>query len=213
MHITLPSDSSRSDVLQTMDDGKRIAVPRQPIERRQSGHSGSGSYVQPSNPERTYYIVPPGMNVIFRDEYGNELKRVGDFSDDSGETDLYDEAPVELTDEFGHLVYKTGGNYTDDGSDVSDGTYRPKVVHLGQYVPPGSAIPRAASPLAISLDRRGYHRNIRLEHSEDGSFGGSQGSDRSFNPRLSHAHSEGNLNSFGPRSRYDHVRLRTIYRP
>ena len=26
MHITLPSDSSRSDVLQTLEDGKRIAV-------------------------------------------------------------------------------------------------------------------------------------------------------------------------------------------
>jgi hypothetical protein len=35
-----------------------------------------GPHVQTvSNAERTYYIVPPGMNVIFRDEYGNELKR------------------------------------------------------------------------------------------------------------------------------------------
>ena len=96
---------------------------------------------------------------------------------------------MSLTDTRAVLT-RTGGNYTDDGSDVSDGTYRPKVVHLGQYVPPGcayfipsppplprgllddgsneyidssrSAIPRAASPLAISLDRRGHHRNIRL---------------------------------------------------
>jgi hypothetical protein len=32
-----------------------------------------GSFTQSA--ERTYYIVPPGMSVIFRDEYGNELKR------------------------------------------------------------------------------------------------------------------------------------------
>jgi hypothetical protein len=48
-------------------------VPRQPIERLRLGPPGS--YGQGSNPKRTYYIVPPGMSVIFRDEYGNELKR------------------------------------------------------------------------------------------------------------------------------------------
>jgi hypothetical protein len=42
------------------------------MERRRSGN---GPYVQAANTERTYYVVPPGMNVIFRDEYGNELKR------------------------------------------------------------------------------------------------------------------------------------------
>jgi len=47
-------------------------IPRQPVERRRSGN---GSYVQAANAERTYYVVPPGMKVIFRDEYGNELKR------------------------------------------------------------------------------------------------------------------------------------------
>jgi len=153
------------------------------------------------------------MNVIFRDEYGNELKRVGDFNE-SEDPDLYDEAPVELTDELGRLVYKTGGNYIDDGSsDASEITFRPKVVHLGHYAPRGTAVPRPTRefPLTISLDRRGQHRNIRLEHSEDGSFSGSQGSERSFNPRLSHAHSEGNLAGHPPRSLFDPVRLRTIY--
>jgi len=46
-------------------------IPRQPLERRRSG----APYVQAANPERTYYVVPPGMSVIFRDEHGNELKR------------------------------------------------------------------------------------------------------------------------------------------
>jgi hypothetical protein len=45
---------------------------------------------------------------------------------------------MSLTDTWAVLT-RTGGNYTDDGSDVSDSTYRPKVVHLGQYVPHGSA--------------------------------------------------------------------------
>ena len=47
-------------------------IPRQSMEQRRSGN---GSYVQAADAERTYYIVPPGMNVIFRDEYGNELER------------------------------------------------------------------------------------------------------------------------------------------
>jgi hypothetical protein len=86
---------------------------------------------------------------------------------------MYDEAPVELTDELGRLVYKqvitpivfaarqvayysadewlrfrTGGNYVDDASsDASDITFRPKVVHLGHYAPRGSAI----LPLPLSF--------------------------------------------------------------
>ena len=47
-------------------DHHRTQIPRHPIGRGRS---------QSANPDRTYYIVPPGMNVIFRDEYGNELKR------------------------------------------------------------------------------------------------------------------------------------------
>jgi hypothetical protein len=84
---------------------------------------------------------------------------VGDFS--GGHDDAYDEAPIELTDEHGRIVYKrverhhlprgrsltdavvirTGENYTDDGSDVSEATYRPKVVHLGQFVPGSVVLP------------------------------------------------------------------------
>ncbi|KAH9963220.1 hypothetical protein BC827DRAFT_150393 [Russula dissimulans] len=115
IHVNLPSESSGTDVVQTMDNGDRIKIPRHPYERRpsRSGHAPA-SYGQPDsegsnlNPERTYYIVPPGMSVIFRDEFGNELKRlfsVGDFSD-GYDPNMYDEAPVELTDEYGRTVYK-----------------------------------------------------------------------------------------------------------
>ncbi|KAI0269285.1 hypothetical protein BC834DRAFT_621711 [Gloeopeniophorella convolvens] len=221
MHLPPTSDSSRSDVVHTLETGARITIPRHPHERGRTDHRAHGHN---GNTERTYYIVPPGMNVIFRDEYGNELKRVGDFSDD-GAVDAYDEAPVELTDEHGRVVYKTGANYTDDGSEASDTTYRPKVVHLGQYASGGSIAPRASSPITVSLDRRGHHRHIQLEHSEDGSFAGSrhsEGSERSLgSPHMSHAQSEGHPSSYPPpgasfrsgshRSSPEHIRLRTIY--
>ena len=38
------------------------------------------------------------------------------------------------------VVLRTGENYTDDGSDVSEATFRPKVVHLGQYVSNGFVV-------------------------------------------------------------------------
>ncbi|KAF8505478.1 hypothetical protein F5888DRAFT_1798494 [Russula emetica] len=238
-----------SDVVQMMDNGERIPIPRHSLERRRIAPRESYNY--DSNNKRTYYIVPPGMSVIFRDEHGNELKRqviqftpiiyVGDFSGGGDDDrDTYDEAPVELTDEQGRIVYKrvgcdyypprgksltdmilcfrTGENYTDDGSDVSEATHRPQVVHLGQYLSTGRSadIPsRSVSPITVSLDRRGYHRHIQLDPSEDGSFGGSQQeTDRSFSPpRLSHTRSEGHLAGFGSlvRPHLDQVKLRTVY--
>ncbi|KAI0301840.1 hypothetical protein B0F90DRAFT_254601 [Multifurca ochricompacta] len=119
-------------------------------------------------------------------------------------------------------ISETGENYTDDGSEASEATYRPKVVHLGQFASNGSQIPRSFSPITVSLDRHGHHRRIQLEHSEDGSFGGSQGSDRSFSPHMPHARSAGSPSGhpqpnagFGlvgnHRSHFNHVRLRTIY--
>jgi len=32
-----------------------------------------------ASPERTYYIVPPGMSVIFRDELGNDVETASPF--------------------------------------------------------------------------------------------------------------------------------------
>jgi hypothetical protein len=47
-------------------DHHRAQIPRHSVDKGRS---------RGANLERTYYIVPPGMNVIFRDEHGNELKR------------------------------------------------------------------------------------------------------------------------------------------
>jgi hypothetical protein len=47
----------------------------QAVYRKQIPRDRGRSDGRSTNLERTYYIVPPGMNVIFRDEYGNELKR------------------------------------------------------------------------------------------------------------------------------------------
>jgi hypothetical protein len=50
-------------------------IPRHPLERRRVAPRDSYDYTSDSNNKRTYYVVPPGMSVIFRDEFGNELKR------------------------------------------------------------------------------------------------------------------------------------------
>jgi hypothetical protein len=85
---------------------------------------------------------------------------VGDFSGGGNPPDMYDEAPIELTDEHGRIVYRrvrchylpqgrsltemvllrTGLNYADDGSDINEAALHPKVVHLGQYVSNGSVV-------------------------------------------------------------------------
>ncbi|KAH9978086.1 hypothetical protein BGW80DRAFT_793462 [Lactifluus volemus] len=136
--------------------------PHQHAFRQLNPAHDQGSFNQSA--ERTYYIIPPGMSVIFRDEHGNELKRVGDFSG-TDDPEMYDETPIELTDRHGRTVYRTGGNYMDDAG-VSDGTNGPKVVHLGQYISNssgnGSVTSRSSSPLTVSLDRQGHHRRIHL---------------------------------------------------
>ena len=66
--------ASRLVVLFLMTDVSSITrkqIPRHP----DRGRPGYAAHGRNANLERTYYIVPPGMNVIFRDEHGNELKR------------------------------------------------------------------------------------------------------------------------------------------
>jgi hypothetical protein len=55
------------------DQSMTQQIPRHSLERRRLAPRESYNY--DSNNKRTYYIVPPGMSVIFRDEHGNELKR------------------------------------------------------------------------------------------------------------------------------------------
>ncbi|KAJ6509898.1 hypothetical protein C8R47DRAFT_770561 [Mycena vitilis] len=53
----------------------RIASPALfPHRGSQSRHTSSSDAV-----DGTYYVIPKGMNVIFQDEDGNEITRVGDF--------------------------------------------------------------------------------------------------------------------------------------
>ncbi|KAJ7744525.1 hypothetical protein DFH07DRAFT_26267 [Mycena maculata] len=55
------------------------------------------------SPERgTYYIVPGGTNVIFQDEDGNEITRVGDFSGRRRRI-----SPIIVQDEHGREIYRT----------------------------------------------------------------------------------------------------------
>ncbi|GLB33722.1 hypothetical protein LshimejAT787_0106060 [Lyophyllum shimeji] len=57
-------------------------------------------------PELYYYIVPGGLNVIFRDENGNESMRVGEFGDSIYKPRRV--SPTIIQDEFGNELYRTG---------------------------------------------------------------------------------------------------------
>ncbi|KAF5387888.1 hypothetical protein D9615_000339 [Tricholomella constricta] len=77
-------------------------------------------------PEVYHYIVPGGLNVIFRDEYGNESMRVGEFGDSIHKPRRV--FPTIIQDELGNELYRTGDfgpvtgmTFAFDGSD-DDGT-------------------------------------------------------------------------------------------
>ncbi|KAJ7781329.1 hypothetical protein B0H16DRAFT_616267 [Mycena metata] len=54
------------------------------------------------NSEPIVYIVPGGMNVVFQDEDGNEITRVGDFTGRQRAT-----SPIIVQDEYGRELYRT----------------------------------------------------------------------------------------------------------
>ncbi|KAI0049617.1 hypothetical protein FA95DRAFT_838082 [Auriscalpium vulgare] len=109
--------------------------------------------------KRTFYIVPPGMNVVFQDEQGHELTRVGDFTGNIAPMPFREE-PIVLQDEDGHVVYKTGSEMSDDTiEDNAASLDRPNVVHLGRYVDFDSPALRSASPVTVTLDSRGQIRS------------------------------------------------------
>jgi len=66
----------------------------------------------------TYYVIPGGAPVIFEDEHGKELTRVGDFSGRYKPQAL--KRPVIIQDEYGREVYRMG--FDDDGAS-EDGYY------------------------------------------------------------------------------------------
>ncbi|KAF8897456.1 hypothetical protein BD779DRAFT_1667434 [Infundibulicybe gibba] len=64
---------------------------------------GENEYREPA---LYYYIVPGGMNVIFQDENGNEITRVGDFGSRRDGRQVV--SPLVVQDEDGNELYRTG---------------------------------------------------------------------------------------------------------
>ncbi|PFH51441.1 hypothetical protein AMATHDRAFT_3097 [Amanita thiersii Skay4041] len=58
-----------------------------------------------SNPKIWHYIVPGGLDVIFKDEDGNVLTRVRNVGKGSNRRQV---TPMIIEDEFGNVVYRTG---------------------------------------------------------------------------------------------------------
>ncbi|KZV75401.1 hypothetical protein PENSPDRAFT_89469 [Peniophora sp. CONT] len=115
-----------SNIVHTLQNGTKISVPTEVPSLDSSAHS------DPAEKRRTFYIIPPGMNVIFKDGDGNEVGRVGDFS--SVPPRRVKEAPIILKDENGRIIYETGeGERTE--YDVEGDSSKPNVIHLGYYVP------------------------------------------------------------------------------
>ncbi|KAA1466196.1 hypothetical protein DENSPDRAFT_17157 [Dentipellis sp. KUC8613] len=127
------SSITSTSVVHTLDDGTRIEIPASQYD--DAGHPITSRHRAVKPDERTFYIIPPGMNVIFQDERGNELRRIGDFSNRMPNPMIkYEEAPIVLKDEHGRVLYRTGA-MDDTSTDASDDTYgRPNIVHLGQFM-------------------------------------------------------------------------------
>ncbi|KAF8450424.1 hypothetical protein L210DRAFT_3520488 [Boletus edulis BED1] len=86
-------------------------------------HSRSGGYEQEGP---LYYIIPGGMNVIFQDEYGNEITRVGDFS---GRTRPTRPGPFVVQDEYGKELYRYDGHERGSHRGYSE----PQIVQIDAY--------------------------------------------------------------------------------
>ncbi|KAF8639842.1 hypothetical protein AX17_001097 [Amanita inopinata Kibby_2008] len=57
------------------------------------------------NPKIWHYIVPGGLDVLFKDEDGNELTRIRNTGKRSNQRRV---TPMVIEDEFGNVVYRTG---------------------------------------------------------------------------------------------------------
>ncbi|TFK43615.1 hypothetical protein BDQ12DRAFT_675277 [Crucibulum laeve] len=62
------------------------------------------------------YIVPAGMNVIFQDEDGNEITRVGDFDSHGRPRRSRRSSPIVVQDEFGNELYRSESSSHTTGS-------------------------------------------------------------------------------------------------
>ncbi|KIK98759.1 hypothetical protein PAXRUDRAFT_646679 [Paxillus rubicundulus Ve08.2h10] len=73
-----------------------------------------------------YYIIPGGMDVIFQDEHGNEITRVGDFS---GRPRPSRPGPFVVQNEFGKELYR----YDDHDKGPHRGYSEPPIVQIDHY--------------------------------------------------------------------------------
>ncbi|KII94781.1 hypothetical protein PLICRDRAFT_191774 [Plicaturopsis crispa FD-325 SS-3] len=76
-------------------------------------HGGGGSYrggrSHTSRGSHKQYIVPYGVDVVFEDEYGNEIVRTGPFPEFQGRhLPPEHRAPLIIEDDFGNELYRTG---------------------------------------------------------------------------------------------------------
>jgi len=83
-----------------------------------------------SEPEVYHYIVPAGLNVVFQDEDGNEITRVGKRGRQGHGSHTGKSAPIVVYDEFGKELYR-------DPSPIStrDHTYKHGKLRDGPYTP------------------------------------------------------------------------------
>ncbi|KAJ7047453.1 hypothetical protein C8F04DRAFT_8353 [Mycena alexandri] len=103
------------------------------------------------NSEPIVYIIPGGMKVVFQDEDGNEITRVGDFSERRRPA-----SPIIVQDEYGRELYRT--------SDIRRGEpnrRRSRRDEEGYRSPADNPRSRSAEPFGSHLldSERSYGRN------------------------------------------------------
>lgn len=109
-------------------------------------HSGSHGPI--------YYIIPGGASVIFQDEYGNEVARVGDFSGRPAPRS----APFVVQDSHGRELYSY------DGRDHERG-YRPRDPRVVMIDPNQHSSKRPSS--SRSYSSQGYHSDPSYRYHDD----------------------------------------------
>ncbi|KAH7922459.1 hypothetical protein BV22DRAFT_656774 [Leucogyrophana mollusca] len=130
-----------------------------------------------------YYIIPGGVNVIFQDERGHEITRVGDFNRRQPSRP----APFVVQDAQGQEIYRY------DSSHSREGPYRhsePQIVRIDAYQ---SDRPRYARSYSSQSTRSDSYRR-RHDHHSYRDFDRSEsyaphGSERSRSSHRSYSHS------------------------
>ncbi|KAH7887822.1 hypothetical protein F5I97DRAFT_1863077 [Phlebopus sp. FC_14] len=109
-----------------------------------------------------YYIIPGGMSVIFQDEHGNEITRVGDFS---GRSQHSRPAPFVVQDAHGRELYRYDGYNREQ---PHRGYTEPQVVRVETYPshPKGLSHERSRSSQSYLSDSYRRHHDDRHDHKQ-----------------------------------------------